>query len=87
MEELDASYAVNAVKSLCVNCTGPCKGRHIDDMRRAGTLLIYAEGRQSDRVYVATIATVPRTKVFQQECFSCLVKCIEQKAPNITVLD
>jgi len=87
IEELDESYAVNAVKSLCVNCTGPCKGRHIDDMRRAGTLLIYAERRQSNRVYIATIATVSKPKIFQQECFSCLAKCIEQKAPNIIVLD
>ena len=86
LEELDESLAVNAVKDLCVNCMGVCEGRHIDDMRRAGALLLTAERRQSDRIYVAPIATVSKARMFQQECFSCLAKCIQQKASNIVVI-
>jgi len=77
--------STESLKALCNNCMDLCSDGHNDDIEKAEILLEYAETKPSVDIHIATVATLDQKK-FQKECFSCLVKCMDEKVDNIVAL-
>ncbi|MEM4970114.1 MAG: hypothetical protein QXE01_02550 [Sulfolobales archaeon] len=73
-----------SIDYTCIECQDICEGKHIDDVKRANTILSYAKNNPTIKIYIATIATIKTRPL--QECFTCLVECYAQRVSSIVML-
>ena len=69
----------------CPECETVCKnGKHLNDLIRASILRDNILQRPHDRIYIATVETIGRTR--GGECFSCLARCLGKMEKRVIVL-
>jgi len=65
----------------CNNCIEVCGPEHNDDVARAEAIKYFLYKREDVKLYIATTESVGLSKE-DNECFSCLAKCLESTMEN-----